>query len=458
MKRFLLFFAMLAMGLSVYAQSIAGSWEGNLEVSPFYSLKIVLNINEIDGALSATMDSPDQGAKGIPVDEVTFEDSSLTFTLAKLGVKYEGKMEDEAINGTFTQQGHSFPLILKRAKEVVKVELSYHSEDLHFRNPESGLKVAGTITRPFKEGKYPAVVLIAGSGPMNRDSKVMKHKPLADIADYLTRQGIVVLRYDKRGVGESESEFGGATFNEFASDARAMISCLSSKPYVDTNALGVIGHSEGGIISQIIGANHPQLIDFMVLLASPATSTIDILAHQNMITLQDYLIENKSEEMYKNCRNFFKSIIAHDATRESDSINLMAFNEKVLTMVKPEHKELITNQIFQPEAIQMNLNIYRTPYFQKFLKYNPVDNLKKISCPVLAIIGEKDTQVPAKENLKVTKKALGNRVLAKEYPLLNHLFLTCETGSFMEYPYLEGSFSEDVLKDITTWIKDGYSL
>lgn len=460
MKRVILFLAILALGVSGYAQSIVGNWEGKLELSPLYSLKLVLHIHDVDGNLSATMDSPDQGAMGIPVDRVTFDDGTLTFDLANLGIEYIGKMDEEIIKGTFTQQGHSFPLALKRAKEVAEktVDLPYHSEDFSFTNPESGLKIAGTITRPFEDGKYPAAVLFAGSGPMNRDSKVMQHKPLADIADYLTRQGIVVLRYDKRGIGGSEGEFTSATYKEFTSDARAMIEYLSHQPFVDTNSLGVIGHSEGGIISQLIGVSHPELIDYMVLLASPATPTIEILVHQNIVGIGDYLMAGKEDDMKEGCRKLFNSIIAEKATRESDSINLMAFNEKVMGMVKQEHKEIIAKRLYQPDAIKMNLNTYRSPYFQEFLKYVPMENLKKITCPVLAIIGEKDSQVPAKENLKATKEALGERVLTKEYPMLNHLFLVCNTGSFMEYASLQGSFSEDVLKDIAKWIKEGAPL
>lgn len=456
MKKILLTLTAFMMSLCAYSQSVVGDWEGDLEVSPFYTLQLVFHFQEVDGQLAATMDSPDQGATGIPVDEVTFEDSTLTFTLAQLGIKYEGKMELEQINGTFTQQGHSLPLILKKAKEVAKekVELPYFSEDFTYTNPKSGLKLAGTITRPFEKGKYPAVVLLAGSGPMNRDSRVMKHTPMADIADDLTRQGIVVLRYDKRGVGQSEGDFGSATFKEFTQDASTMIEYLGSQSFVDTNALGIIGHSEGGIISQLIEVNHPKLIDFMILLASPATPIIEIIAHQNVVGLQEYLSEGKSEEVKEACRVLLKSVIAKDASRESDSINILAFNEKILEMVRPEHKEFIASQISQPEAIQMNLNLYRTPYFQDFLSYDPMENLKKIKCPVLAINGEKDTQVPAKDNLKAIEEALGSRVEIKKYPSLNHLFLECESGSFMEYPTLQGSFSKEVLRDMGAWIKN----
>lgn len=462
MKHYLLLFSLLFFSIQSLAQTpIIGSWEGQLSITPAYRLRLVIHITEEAEKLSATMDSPDQGASGIPIDDITFANKTLTFTSKMLQIKYEGVLEDEKVNGTFTQQGYTFPLVLERVVEKPEEPtntLSYDSEDISVTNTESGLKIAGTVTKPKQKGLYPAVVLIAGSGPMNRNSQVMHHKPFADIADFLTREGIVVLRFDKRGIGQSEGDFGSATFKEFASDAIAMVEYLKEQDFVDQNQLGIIGHSEGGIISQIIGEERPELIDFIVLLASPGTPTIDILVHQNMTVLKDYIEEEKIDELRSGCHNLFEMVASKNATRESDSLHLVAFNEKVLSLTKPEYKLAVAQTINNPKNIQRNLTAYSTPYFQEFLKFIPSEHLKKVTCPVLAINGQKDTQVLSEDNLRAIEKALGKSVVIKEFPTLNHLFIPSETGDVTEYSTLEGTFSKDVLTFISDWVKERHSL
>lgn len=461
MKNLLLLFSLFFFTVQSFSQEqIIGSWEGKLSISPAYSLRLVLHITGEGSALSATMDSPDQGASDLPIDEITFTDKTLLFTSKMLQVKYEGVFEDEKITGTFTQQGYTFPLVLERMveKPLEAINtLTYDSEEITVTNSESGLKIAGTVTKPKKKGHYPAVVLIAGSGPMNRNSQVMQHQPFGDIADYLTSEGIVVLRYDKRGIGQSEGDFSSATFKEFASDAMTMVEFLHEQDYVDKNQLGIIGHSEGGIISQMIGETKPELIDFMVLLASPGTPGIDILVHQNMTILEEYLEKERVNDIREGCHNLFEKVVEKGATRESDSLHLIAFNEKVLSYVKPEYKSILTQSFNNKQNIQRNLAAYSSPYFQEFIKFVPADHLSKITCPVLAINGERDTQVPAKENLSAIKAALGDKVLIKEFPTLNHLFIPSETGAVSEYSTLEGAFSKEVLQLVSKWIKDRHS-
>lgn len=454
-KTFLITLLSLLSAMSHAQNDIVGVWEGKLAVTPAYSLKLVLRIAPEGEKLSATMDSPDQGAFGIPVTAISFENQELNLSVSSLVMSYKGKFADGRISGTFIQQGHSLPLSLERKSEekVQEVQLDYHAEEITLINPEAGLALAGTITRPKKEGKYPAVVLLAGSGPMNRDSKFFHHQPLADIADYLTRHDIVVLRYDKRGIGKSEGEFLTATLSDFSSDAIAAVHYLSALPYVESKRLGLIGHSEGGMIATAVAGSQKGLISYLILLASPNASPLETLIYQNRLLLQEQLIDGKGGEFEEQCRELFRAVGGEGSTRASDSLALTAFNEKVVGLVCPEARSAVKHSLNDPQAIQRNLSVYQTAYFKEFLRFDPQTHLRQLECPVFALNGGKDMQVQAHPNLEIVEKILPtDRVTTKLYPTLNHLFLRCETGHVNEYMQLKGSFSEEVLRDMVRWI------
>src|SRR5690606_11980297 len=256
-----------------------GAWLGTLQAGPM-QLRLVFHLTrQADGTYRGALDSPDQGAQGIPASAVEVKGDSVHVTLASLNAVYRGQVQPggKRIAGTFTQYGSSFLLDLERTDEVPgkgprpqdpKEPLPYHSEDVTYENPAAGVRLAGTFTRPREPGRYPAALLITGSGPQNRDEELMGHRPFLVLADHLTRRGIAVLRVDARGVGESTGDFHRATSADFASDVRAGVEYLKSRDDVDPAALGLIGHSEGGLIAPMVAVESDD-VAWIVLMAGP---------------------------------------------------------------------------------------------------------------------------------------------------------------------------------------------
>ncbi|HPT43483.1 MAG TPA: CocE/NonD family hydrolase, partial [Paludibacteraceae bacterium] len=268
MKKQIVFIFALFVSAVLFSQSPEGSWNGLLKVQG-QQIRLVINIQQAENGYKATMDSPDQGAKGIPVDLVTFTNDTLKFEVKMIGVTYTGVLgEDKVIKGTFAQMGMSLPLDLtttKIEKEKVlrpqepKAPFPYLSEDVKFINSIDGDTLAGTLTMPKKEGKYPVVVLISGSGAQNRDEELMGHKPFLVIADFLTRNGIAVLRYDDRGTAQSTGDFQKANSTGLANDAEAAVSYLLTRKEINKKKIGLAGHSEGGIIAPMVAARNRKV-------------------------------------------------------------------------------------------------------------------------------------------------------------------------------------------------------
>ncbi|HUH45644.1 MAG TPA: alpha/beta hydrolase, partial [Arenibacter sp.] len=245
------------ISLSGLGQDISGAWNGVLKVQGI-QLRLVFNIDKTANGYIATMDSPDQGTNGIPVTTTSFDNSLLKISIASAGIEYEGVLDqDHIINGNFRQAGQSFPLSLSKSEKVEKSvrpqepikPYPYYEEEIYFENREDAVKLSGTLTLPRKDGFFPAVILISGSGPQNRDEELMGHKPFLVLSDYLTKNGIAVLRYDDRGVGASTGDFKTATSLDFSKDAEAGVQYLKTRKEIDTKKIGLIGHSEGGLIA-----------------------------------------------------------------------------------------------------------------------------------------------------------------------------------------------------------------
>ncbi len=434
------------------AQDITGPWNGILKV-PGKQLTVVFHISKNDTGYSSTMDSPDQGAKGIPTTSTYFENSALKITASNLGLEYEGTLAGDSIIGTFKQGGMSFPLNLTKGKiekntvirpqEPVK-PYPYYSEDVTFKNNKADVTLAGTLTLPQKEGMYPVAILITGSGPQNGDEEIMGHKPFLVISDYLTRNGIAVLRYDDRGVANSTGDFKTATTADFASDVESAISYLKTRKEINAKKIGLIGHSEGGIIAPMVAAKSKD-VDFIVLLAGPG------LPGDKLMLLQKKKIERAmhiDEKEISKGQKIFSG--AYRIILESDTSDTNLKNK-----LNTYFKQSFDNKLPE-EQVKATTNQITTPWMIYFLKYNPVPTLEKVKCPVLAIDGEKDLQVPP-ENLVAIKTALekgGNKnVTTKLFSNLNHLFQKCKTGLPSEYSQIEETFSPVALDEITKWIK-----
>lgn len=303
MKKLFYTLIFLLISTSIFGQDIAGDWNGILNVQGT-QLKLVFHIQQTDSGYSATFDSPDQGAMGIPFSAAALDDSTLRLEAQRIAAVYEGTVTADSITGTWNQGGQSFPLNLSK-KAVEKKEFKrpqypkkpypYHAEEVRFENTKDSLTLAGALTLPKKAGPHPVVILISGSGPQNRDEEVFGHKPFLVLADHLTRNGIAVLRYDDRGTAESTGNYAPATIKDFATDALSAINFLKSKSDIDANNIGLIGHSEGGAVAPMV-ANKSADVAFLVLLAGTGVPGKEISLMQAR-TLQTLDISN--EEGYE---------------------------------------------------------------------------------------------------------------------------------------------------------------
>ena len=418
MKKYL--FSLLAfVALTCQAQiqpttALLGSWSGKLKVGSM-SLTIVLHLEQADGSIKASLDSPDQGAKGIPANKEYFSDDSVAVKVEMIGATYRAKLKDGKLDGTFSQSGMTFPLVMtkgipevKRPQEP-KPPFPYETEEVTFKNEKDGATLAGTLTWPIgydkNAKKKPMVVLfVTGSGQENRDEEIFMHKPFLVIADHLARQGIASLRYDDRATGKSTGgDVQNATSEDFARDAEAGLDFLRSKKAF--SKVGILGHSEGGLIAFLLGAQ--KKTDFIVSLAGPGVKGDTLSAVQ------------------------------------SNRIMELSGIDPKLT-VKMTAKKIRQDTQFQ-----------KLRWYQWFFDYDPSDNIGKTRCPVFALNGDHDTQVISSQNLTAIKQLLpkSKKNLFKEYPGLNHLFQHCTTGLPTEYGDIEETISEEVLNDIVQWLR-----
>jgi pimeloyl-ACP methyl ester carboxylesterase len=429
---------------------IDGAWLGTLDTGTA-KLRLVLKIANGPDGLTASLQSPDQSPQWLPASSVTRSDSSLTVEFKPIGAVYTAKIGADlnSIDGTFTQGGVPLPLVLKRMKDQAELETRhpqnpvnpypYREEDVTYANKAAGNTLAGTLTIPPGKGPFPAVLLISGSGPNDRDESAFGHKPFLILADYLTRKGVAVLRADKRGIGKSTGDLANATTADFASDAEAGVQYLKTRAEVDPHRIGLIGHSEGGTIAPMVAASDPG-VRFIVLMAGPG------VPGDQSIVEQVRLIQEAAGAT--------KEKAAQDADKQREIFALVE-KEKDDTVLDKELRATLSGQM--PEA-QMDVAIQQltSPWMRYTLTYDPAIALRKVACPVLALNGEKDVQVSSAQNLPAIKKALeegGNKhAEIDELPGLNHLFQTAKTGSPTEYAQSEETIAPVALDKIAGWI------
>lgn len=426
MRKTLLFAAVMAMmTATVQAQGIAGTWHGQLDLQVM-KLNLVFHFSKE----KCTLDSPDQGAKGIAGEIKELDEKKVDAAFPSIGAAFSGDLKDGKIVGTFRQMGRELPLTLT-AGELVRLRpqtpqppYPYETREVTFTNAEAKATLAGTLTLPVgfdssQTGKHPVVLMVTGSGLQDRDETLFDHRPFAVIADYLARHGIASLRYDDRGFGQSTGDVANATTADFAQDAEAGIRFLRSMNLSEKNGkktrekpifskVGILGHSEGGSVAFMLGAR--QAVDFIVALAAPGIKGDTLLVEQTNALL-----------------------------RLSGQPATMTLKQMRLTMFLQE-----TN-----------------PWYQFFTEYDPSGDIAATRCPVFALNGSLDMQVLAESNLN----AIYNLQLTihnlqfnhqpskfKIYPGLNHLFQHAKTGATTEYANIEETISEKVLSDIAKWI------
>ncbi|MFT6872817.1 MAG: pimeloyl-ACP methyl ester carboxylesterase [Roseivirga sp.] len=448
----------LLISFSLSAQKITGDWYGEVG-SGESRMQFVFHITETEYGLSATMDIPTQSLKGIKTQKTTFENSKLHIDGKNFGFEYKGTFnaDSAAVLGKFIEGVKEVPLNLNREKlEAPKAKVRpqepvrpypYQEENVTFENAKDNITLAGTLTLPNTGENHPIAILITGSGPQNRDQAVFGHKSFLVLADHLTRQGIAVLRYDDRGVNESTGSFSEATTADFATDVQSAIDYLKTRSDIDPTQIGLVGHSEGGIIAPMVAANSKD-VAFMVILAGTGVSGFETNLIQ-AVTLRGFPVED--EEAYKAFITEALTIASADKDVDAVRKELTAFYDQ------SPFFEMMAGQSPQRDQILKGLVDARTtPWARYFVNYNPADMFALVECPVLSLNGTKDMQVVPDINQAGIKAALEKgknkdfQVIALEG--LNHMFQTAETGAMNEYDNIEETFSPKALQLISDWI------
>jgi len=442
--------------------SIVGNW---MSKPGQFNIVFRVSKNE-DGSFIAYTDFPNQEAWNMPADLILPGSMDVRFDIYNIRCAYEGKISSNGrtIDGKFIgPDGGGMPLVLERVDnppvrtskrpQEPKKPYPYREEIVSFKNITDKVQLAGTLTLPESSGPYPAVLLLSGGGASDRDQLIWGHRVFLVLADYLTRQGISVLRYDDRGVGRSTGDYDKGTFDDFKKDALAGVGYLKTRPEIDVKKIGLIGHSEGAAIGPLVASESPD-VAFTVLMAAPGLSDFDGLLKQ---FTDGYRAKGASQKAItfkaSVLRNIFYTI------RHEDDLNVAKTKIKnLLQKAKPELAKLSANERRKIELESVDTYEFDwmlSPGFRSILRYNPKETLMKVKCPVLALHGDKDTQIP-KDDLKGVEAALkagGNlQYTIKVFSGLNHLFQTAQTGSPSEYAKIEETVSPTVLNIISDWI------
>jgi pimeloyl-ACP methyl ester carboxylesterase len=439
--------------------TLEGIWEGALDAGAV-KLRLALKVTKSsDGALAATLDSIDQGARDLPVDVISLKDAAVHFEMKRLQAVFDGAINKEGteIAGQFKQGGGALPLTLKRVTtptamnrpQEPKPPYPYDEEEVSYENKRDGVKLAGTLTLPRGKSPAPAVILITGSGPQNRNEELLGHKPFLVLADYLTRRGIATLRVDDRGVGGSSGNVANSTSENFGADVLAGIDFLKRHNRINPKQIGLIGHSEGGLIAPMVAAQSND-VAFIVLLAGPGLPGAEILYLQGALILKASGAGPEALARQRATQELMFTIVKQEKDNSVAEKKLREELDK--QMVNSSDAEKAQAR----QAMDAQIKQVLSPWFRYFLTYDPRTALAKVKCPVLALNGENDLQVPVTENLReieATLKAAGAKdVTIARLPKLNHLFQTSETGSPNEYSKIEETFAPVALQTIGDWI------
>lgn len=456
MKKLILIIPIFMLSIIMYGQEIIGSWKGELDIQG-NKLPLIFNIQENAGEFTATFDSPAQGAKDIPIAKTTFNNNELILDANNLGIQYKGEYNNDKISGTFHQGQMIIPLVLTRKAvadidpkrpQTPKAPFDYTISEVLIENPLEKNTLAGTLTTPKNKKEFPIVILITGSGQQNRDEELFNHKPFWVIADDFAKKGIGVLRLDDRGVGGSTNGNKNPTSENFATDISAAVNYLASKGY---KKIGLIGHSEGGMIAPMVALNNKK-VAYIISLAGPGIPIDQLLSLQaNALAKSNGATPEEIKRSAELNQKIYQKIILSSETNLQTELKIL-LTEEYKTFPKdklPPDDQL--NKLIESQYQQLT-----SPWFVYFLKWNPNAYWSKIKIPVLALNGSLDLQVTPKENLAGIKASL-EKAKNKDFEInelanLNHLFQEAKTGKVEEYSQINQTISPIVLDKMSDWI------
>ena len=463
----ILLFLLLPFRAWIATDDTKTTWTGTVELPGEMKLDFSVELSKDAGTITI----PLQHAKDLPLTGVEVTAKSLKFGVASAGAEWELAVADDGktATGVLKQAGAEFKTTMKvlAAGETVAKELArpqepkppfpYEATEVAFENAAAHAKLAGTLTAPKGDGPFPCVVMITGSGPQDRDEALLGHRPFLVIADHLTRHGVAVLRYDDRGVAKSTGTFDGATSDDFSADALAAVEFLKTRKEIDPKRIGILGHSEGGLIAPMCAAKSKD-VAFLVLLAGTGIRGVDLMPIQaKLVAVATGTAGPEAELQAKDTADVLGMIVAGKSDAEVRERIHVAVARAI--EANPERKGLSADERAKKveQATEMESKQVLDPWFRRFLALDPKEALRKTTCPVLALNGSLDVQVPPKENLPAIEAALkegGNKdVTIVELPGLNHLFQTCKTGGPTEYAEIEETISPKALDTMTSWIR-----
>lgn len=436
-----------------------GVWEGRLQGAVRMRIHLVTE----NGQRAAQLDSPDQGATGLALEIRHLSDDSLSVWLPAANGGWSGRISADAstLSGVWSQGVASIPLTLTRLTDEPddrkpqepRPPFPYTVTDVSFENIAAGIVLAGTLTSPKDTSKSPAVVLVSGSGPQDRDSQIAGHRPFKLIADRLTRAGIAVLRYDDRGIGKSTGRFGDASTTDFGTDAAAAVAYLRTRPDIDGKRIAVIGHSEGGLVAPWVAARDPDLAA-IVSLAGPTVRGDVLLAAQSRALMRAASRDSAGQERTLAFNREVWRYALEDTPADTAAARVTRAT-RAFVMALPASD---LAQIGDPQAfIQTTAMQVTNPWFRSFVRFDPGPDLAKVNVPMLAYFGERDLQVPPDANVPALQERFtgprAKRLTVRRWPGLNHLFQRATIGLPGEYGLLEETLSPEMLDALTAWLQ-----
>ena len=466
MKKISFLLPLMLLATLLNAQDLTGSWYGTLNIQGT-KLPIVFHVKSNEQGFTSTMDSPSQGAMGIPTDKTSIDGKNITIEAAKFGMVYKGTYQADSnlLKGNFTQGPMSLPLTFSRTKEakaIVKpvirpqdpTDFPYKQEEVSFSNPKGGNQLSGTLTIPNTGKVTKIVVLISGSGPQNRNEEIAQynHRPFLVWSDWLTRNGIAVLRYDDRGVGKSTGVFNNSTSADFADDAEAAVDYIKSRADLNKLSIGLVGHSEGGMIAPMVASRNSN-VKFIVLLAGPGIPISKLLVQQNKDIMRLAGAPDNAVDAAATLNEKIYAAVINDKNLANEE-----FKSKMSTFLTAE---LNGNQAGSPADIAQQVktitNQVSGTWYRYFLAFDPAVYLSKLKSPVLAVNGTLDAQVASEPNLNGIKESL-SKAGHKHFEIvplegLNHLLQKSTTGSPNEYGEISETVNPIALQKVSDWIK-----